>query len=68
MLRGLISEKDMNSKMTINSQSSTTEPKEKKTKQTTRTGRESQTEITWRVISREREGGEWGRSYREQEA
>ena len=30
MLRGLISEKDMNSKMTINSQSSTTEPKEKK--------------------------------------
>ena len=32
----------MNSKMTINSQLSTTEPKKTKTKQTTRTGTESQ--------------------------
>ena len=32
----------MNSKMVINSQLSTTEPKQKQTKQTTRTGTESQ--------------------------
>ena len=45
----------MNSKMTTNSQLSTNEPKKRKTmktkiKQTTRT--ETETEITWRVISR----------------
>ena len=47
MLKGLIKEKEekkiknMNSKMTTNSQLATNEPK-KKTKQTTRTGTESQ--------------------------
>ena len=34
--------KNMNSKMTTNSQLSTTEPKNQQTKQTTRTGTESQ--------------------------
>ena len=52
----------MNSKMTTNSELSTTEPKkQKKTKQTTRTGTESDTKIdtTWRVKSRKgpRENG-----------
>ena len=57
----------MNSKMTTKSQLSTTEPKNQKPKQTkqiTRTGTESQKWITWRVISREGEGGEWGKRYR----
>ena len=50
----------MNSKMTTNSQLSTTEPIKTKTKQTTRTGTESQMEITWRVISGKREGENGG--------
>ena len=54
----------MNSKMT-NSQLATTEPKKMKTKtkQTTRTGTESEKWTTWRVFS----GEEWwgGRRYRE---
>ena len=45
----------MKSKMTTNSQLSTTELKQKQTKQTTRTGTESEMEITWRVISGEGE-------------
>ena len=58
----------MNSKMTTNSQLSTTERKKTRTnsKQTTRTGnRISEMEITWTVISGEEEGGEWGKRYRE---
>ena len=56
----------MNSKMTTNLQLSTTElKKQKHTKQTTRTGTESQ---KWRVISGKKEGGEWGKRYRELEA
>ena len=50
----------MNIKMTTNSHLSTTESKKKKqkqTKQTPRTGTESQTKIIWRVISWEGEGG-----------
>ena len=58
----------MNSKMTTNSQLSTTEPK-KETKQTTRTGTESQ---KWRPpgeLSVERRWGDNKRKkYREQEA
>ena len=49
----------MNSKMTTNSQLSTTEPKkqkQKQTKQTAKIGTESEMEITWRVISREEVG------------
>ena len=59
----------MNSKMTTNSQLSTSEPKKTpqnpktKTKQTTRTGTESQMEITWMVISREE--CEWEKRHRE---
>ena len=55
----------MNSKMTTNSQLSTTELKNKtpkQTKQTTRTGTESQ---KWRVISRKGEGESVGKWYRE---
>ena len=57
----------MNSKMT-NSQLATTEPKKRKTmktktKQTTRTGTES--DITWRVFSGEREERNRGARYRE---
>ena len=71
MLKGLIYKKikTMNSKMTINSQLSTTEPKKKKkpkTKQTTRTGTESQ---KWRSHGglsvkkgRGKMGGKSGRS------
>ena len=54
--------KNMNSKMTTNSRLPTAEPKkkntpkkQKQTKQRTRTGTESEMEITWRVISREGE-------------
>ena len=60
--------KNTNSKMTTNSQLSTTEikNKNKQTKQTNRTGTESQVwRSTWRVISREGEEGEWGEKYRE---
>ena len=60
----------MNSKMTTNSQLSTTKPKKQKetqeqTKQTTRMGTESEIEITWRVISWEGLGREWEKKYRE---
>ena len=50
--------------MTANSQLLTTTPKtkQKQTKQTTRTGTESQ---KWRVISREEEEGEWRKMFRE---
>ena len=53
--------------MTTNSQLSTMEPKktQKRTKQTTSTGTESQKEIMWRVISEEGEVGEWEKRYRE---
>ena len=55
----------MNNKMTTNSQLSTTEPKKRKTmktktKQTTRTGTES--DITWRVFSGEGRGTRRGRN------
>ena len=50
----------MNSKMTTNSQLSTTAPKkQKQMKQTTRTGTEM--EITWRVISGEWDGERGGK-------
>ena len=52
--------KNMNGKVTKNSQLSTTEPKKQEWKQTS-TGAESQMEITWRVISGVGEGGEWGK-------
>ena len=48
--------KTMNIKMATTSQLSTTESK--KTKQTTRTGTESEMKITWRVINWEGEGKE----------
>ena len=54
----------MNIKMAINSQQSTTEPK-KQTKQTTRTGTESQ---KWRSLGRlsvGRCGGRMGKMYRD---
>ena len=55
----------MNSKMMTNSQLSTTEPK-KQTKQTSRTGTESQKwRSQWRVINRGVGGGKWGKRYRE---
>ena len=59
----------MNSKITTNSQLSTTGPKKnktKQTKQTTRTGTKSQ---KWRshggLSEGSRWGGEWGKRYRE---
>ena len=68
MLKGLIKEKEekkiknMNSKMTTNSQLATNEPK-KKTKQTTRTGTESQKWRSHGGLSAERrrweKGGKW---------
>ena len=36
-----------------------------KTKQTAKTGTESDMDITWRVFSGEGEGKNWGRRYRE---
>ena len=57
--------KTMNSKMTTNSQLSTTEPK-KQTKQTTRTGTESQKWKSYGGLSVGRGGEEWkGGRYRE---
>ena len=54
----------MNSKMTTNSQLSTTEPKKKKThkqtKQKKRIGTESQNWRSHGGLSAERERGEWG--------
>ena len=53
--------------MTTNSQLSKTESEKQKTetKQSTRTGRITEVEITWRAISGEGEEGEWGKRYRE---
>ena len=56
--------KNMNSKMTTNSQVSTTEPKKQKLSKQNR-NRITEMEITWRVISGERDGGEQGKRYRE---
>ena len=54
----------MNSKMTTNSQLSTTEPKkQKQTKQTTRIGTESQKWRSYGELAGKR--GEWGERYRE---
>ena len=51
--------KNINNKMTTNSQLSTTEPINTKTKRTTRTRtRITEMEITWRVINRGVGGGE----------
>ena len=57
----------MNSKMTTNSQLSTTEPKEKqKQKENNQTrNRIIEMEITGRITSGQWEGGEWGKRYRE---
>ena len=58
--------KNMNSKMTTNSQLSTTEPKKKKPKQTIRRGTESQKWRSHGGLSAEMgEGGGWGKRYRE---
>ena len=54
--------------MTTNSQLSPTEPKKKQTNKLSKQlgqNRITETEITWRFISREGEGGEWGKRYRE---
>ena len=59
----------MNNKMTTNSQLSTNESKKikerktmkTKTKQTTRTGTESEMDITWRDFSGEKEGRNGGK-------
>ena len=53
--------------MTTNSQVSTAEPKTKtKTNSANKKNRNriTEMEITWRVISGEGEGGEWGKRYR----
>ena len=55
----------MNSKMTTNSQLSTTKNKEKTKTNKYNRKRITQMEITWRVISREGERREWGKRYRE---
>ena len=59
----------MNSKMTTNSELSTTETKNKtkqnKTKQTTRTETESQKWRSHGGLSVGRQGEEWGKRYRE---
>ena len=57
----------MNSKTTINSQLSTTEPKKRKQKLSKQLEQEQTTEmeITWRVINRGVGGGEWEERYRE---
>ena len=62
--------KTMNGKMTTNSQLSTTEPKQKqkqkrKKQSKLEQNRITEMEITWKVISREGEQGEWGNRYRE---
>ena len=71
MLKGLTKKnkiKTINSKMTTNSQVSTTEPKnqnqnQKQTKQTTRTGTESQKWRSHGGLSVGRRRGEWGKRY-----
>ena len=57
----------MNSKMTTNSQPLTTPPKKQKQKLSKQLEQEQNTEMetTLKVISRERERREWGKSYRE---
>ena len=58
----------MKSKMTTNSQLSTTEPKQKqkrKKQSKLEQNRITEMEITWMVISGERDRGEWGKRYRE---
>ena len=57
----------MNSKMTTNSQLSTTKPKKKKNELSKQLEQQQTTEIeiTWRVISGEGEQAEWGKRYRE---
>ena len=57
--------KNMNSKMTTNSQLSTTKNKEKTKTNKYNRKRITQMEITWRVISRERERGKWAKRYKE---
>ena len=71
MLMGLVKEKKiktMNIKMTTNSQLLTTESKmqkQKQTKQTTRTGTESQKWRSHGGLSLGRGRGEWGKRYRD---
>ena len=75
MLKGLIEKKvikNMNSKVTTNSQLSTTEPKkekrkckEKGIKEMTRTGTESQKGRSHGGLSVGKVRGEWGKRYRE---
>ena len=55
----------MNSKMTTNSQLSTTEPQNQKLSKEVEQEQNTEMEITWRVISEEGEEGEWGRRYKE---
>ena len=57
----------MNSKMTTNSQLSTTEPKKTQTKQTIRTRTESQKWRSHEGLLAGREKGEMGKKYREKE-
>ena len=56
--------KNMNSKMTTNSQLSTTDPEKNITKRTTRTGTESQKWRSHRGLSARSGGGENGGYYR----
>ena len=57
----------MNSKMTTNSQLLTTEPKKNKNKLSKQIEQEQnpEMEITWRIMSKEGEEGDWGIRYRE---
>ena len=59
--------KNMNSKMTTNSQPLTTQRKKQKQKLSKQLEQEQNTEMetTLKVISRESERREWGKSYRE---
>ena len=56
----------MNSKMTTNSQLSTTEPKKTRMNSANNWNRNriTEMEITWRIISREGEEEEWEKRYR----
>ena len=63
-----LKQKNMNSKMTTNSQLSTNEPKKQKQKQTKQTTKQEQNHRNgdhMGVISGEKVGGKWGKSYRE---
>ena len=56
----------MNSKMTANSQLLTTTPKTKTNSANNQNrNRSTEMEITWRIISGEVDGGEWGKRSRE---